>query len=333
MRILLFGTVLAIALLFGFNQLTFASCGPAGANTFVCNTNAPNPDPDGLQLLGNDNNLTVNVLPGAAIDTSLQPMLDDDGIELGDGNDMVTVDGGSVIGEDAAMNVRNGNNIITLTNAVIRGITDPAIRGGANQDNLTIENSLITSVDSDVMSLTNGEDIVTVRNSQLIVLTASGGDSAISAGNGADQVFIENSYLQGGTSGSGQPSAISLGNDDDTLTLGTGSELAGIVSNGSIVPGLIRCGNDFDTIVFAMAVPSDQVAEITAEIESKDHAGDSIVINRLFYQWEDCEELIPELTGGFISPVPTLSEWGLIATAGILGFIGFMVIRRRQVTA
>ncbi len=31
--------------------------------------------------------------------------------------------------------------------------------------------------------------------------------------------------------------------------------------------------------------------------------------------------------------VPTLSEWGLIATAGILGFIGFMVIRRRKVTA
>jgi hypothetical protein len=31
--------------------------------------------------------------------------------------------------------------------------------------------------------------------------------------------------------------------------------------------------------------------------------------------------------------VPTLSEWGLIAMAGILGIIGFMVIRRRKVTA
>lgn len=31
--------------------------------------------------------------------------------------------------------------------------------------------------------------------------------------------------------------------------------------------------------------------------------------------------------------VPTLSEWGLIATAGILGFIGFMVIRRKKATA
>jgi hypothetical protein len=31
--------------------------------------------------------------------------------------------------------------------------------------------------------------------------------------------------------------------------------------------------------------------------------------------------------------VPTLSEWGLIAMAGVLGIIGFMVIRRRKATA
>ena len=29
------------------------------------------------------------------------------------------------------------------------------------------------------------------------------------------------------------------------------------------------------------------------------------------------------------SPVPTLSEWGLIAKSGMLGIIGFMVIRRK----
>jgi len=32
-------------------------------------------------------------------------------------------------------------------------------------------------------------------------------------------------------------------------------------------------------------------------------------------------------------PIPTLSEWGLIAMAGILGIVGFMVMRRRKVTA
>ncbi len=34
-----------------------------------------------------------------------------------------------------------------------------------------------------------------------------------------------------------------------------------------------------------------------------------------------------------ISSVPTLSEWGLFAMAGILGIVGFMVIRKRKVTA
>jgi len=34
-----------------------------------------------------------------------------------------------------------------------------------------------------------------------------------------------------------------------------------------------------------------------------------------------------------VPTVPTLSQWGLIAMAGILGIVGFMVIRRRKVTA
>jgi hypothetical protein len=34
-----------------------------------------------------------------------------------------------------------------------------------------------------------------------------------------------------------------------------------------------------------------------------------------------------------VSPIPTLSEWGLLAMAGILGLVGFMVIRRRKLTA
>jgi len=34
-----------------------------------------------------------------------------------------------------------------------------------------------------------------------------------------------------------------------------------------------------------------------------------------------------------IVPVPTLSEWGLIAMAGVLGIIGLLALRRRKVTA
>lgn len=31
--------------------------------------------------------------------------------------------------------------------------------------------------------------------------------------------------------------------------------------------------------------------------------------------------------------VPTMSEWGMIATAGVLGIIGFIAIRRRKLAA
>ena len=34
-----------------------------------------------------------------------------------------------------------------------------------------------------------------------------------------------------------------------------------------------------------------------------------------------------------ITGIPTLSEWGLIAMAAILGIVGFMVIRRRKAAA
>jgi len=41
---------------------------------------------------------------------------------------------------------------------------------------------------------------------------------------------------------------------------------------------------------------------------------------------ENCESIVSR-------NVPTLSEWGLIAMAGVLGIVGFMVIRRRKATA
>lgn len=35
----------------------------------------------------------------------------------------------------------------------------------------------------------------------------------------------------------------------------------------------------------------------------------------------------------YVEVIPTLSEWELIAMAGILGLVGSMVIRRRKATA
>jgi len=40
----------------------------------------------------------------------------------------------------------------------------------------------------------------------------------------------------------------------------------------------------------------------------------------------DCRQMV-------LTPIPTLNEWGMIATAGVLGLVGFMVLRRRKATA
>jgi len=52
-----------------------------------------------------------------------------------------------------------------------------------------------------------------------------------------------------------------------------------------------------------------------------------------FFPGESCDEVSGLCSSFVINEVPTLSEWGLIATAGILGIAGFLVIRRRKATA
>ena len=43
-----------------------------------------------------------------------------------------------------------------------------------------------------------------------------------------------------------------------------------------------------------------------------------------FEEFEDC---------GFVGSIPTLSEWGLMAMAGLLGVICLLAIRKRKVAA
>jgi len=47
-----------------------------------------------------------------------------------------------------------------------------------------------------------------------------------------------------------------------------------------------------------------------------------------------CAE-VPECPAAPVAPasIPTFNQWGLLAMASILGIVGFMVIRRRKVTA
>ena len=51
-----------------------------------------------------------------------------------------------------------------------------------------------------------------------------------------------------------------------------------------------------------------------------------------WFENESCSD-VPQCAEPVVSSVPTIAEWGLIALAGILGLVGFMVLKRRKVIA
>lgn len=334
-RILFFG-LLTFLLTFAYNHITFAVCGEGPPDTFTCNTAPPNPDPNGIQEVGNPANLTVNVPAGTGIDTRLAnggnggPAMN-----TGIGNDDVDVDNGNVAGEMAGIEVSSGNDEININESNISGDDGQGIGSGPGDDEIIVTNSTVTSQggiainsapDNDIITVTGstistndpvssaigaapGDDIITVTDSTVI-----GGQTGIQGSPGNDQITVIKSFVSGDVSINGST-------DDDIIELGTAVDLDGIID----------CGPNVDTLIFSMEVPEDAVSLISSEILSKNPGGDSIVINNLFYEWENCEILRAELQGvSNVRPIPTISEWGLIAMAALLGLAGLFFVAWRS---
>ncbi len=105
------------------------------------------------------------------------------------------------------------------------------------------------------------------------------------------------------------------------------------IENGGAVAGEGIC---FDSPVGAVCGISDAengccVIEPGDCVENVDSRGCFDTEHGIFWHpGETCEQVQECIAQ---RDVPTLSEWGLIAMAGILGIVGFMVIRRRKATA
>ncbi len=313
MNKLITATIIAVAISFAYTELTQAVCVEGPADTFTCNTDPPNPDLGGVQAsIAND--VTVNVLPDAEINTQGQPG-NLDAIRTGNGSDDITITGGAVRAEDVGVNSGNNNDTVKVVDSIVSAL-ERAIDPGNGADTVMVEDSEITCDEEDCIHTGNGEDVVMVNGSLVTGLSGDGIETA----NQDDQVTISDSIITGDVGFF----AVDLGNGDDTLTIGTGA----VLNNG------IDCRDDFDTLIFAMEVPEEAVAFISSELAGKDPAGDSITINNIFYQWQECEVIVSQLVGvPNVRPIPTLSEWGLIAMAGVLGFAGLLVVRRRQAAA
>ncbi len=343
MRSLILSALLAVTICFGFTQLSFAACVEGPPDTFTCNTNPPNPDLNGIQEEFNNNNLTVNVLPGAGIDTEGTPFAAC--IRTGNGTSIFDVNGADFNCEDDGINSK-GNNTFNITDSTFKVgesigeaiITSPGVNiinvlrsildGGIFAINVTGGSTTTNVTDSTLTGRSEalcmgGINVIDLLRSQILCDENTGTEcDAVDFSFEDDEITVVESLIRAGDTSDSD--AIECGPGNDTTTLGTGANLI----------GRIACGPDFDTIIFAMDVPEEALPLVSSQIAAANPAGDTLVINGLTYTWTDCELLVSQLNGvRNVRPIPTLSEWGLIALAGVLGIVGFITIQRRKGTA
>jgi exosortase sorting signal-containing protein len=318
-------SIIVITITFGFSQLSLAVCESAGPDQFVCNALAPNPDPDGVQQAGNDNGVQVDVLPNGNIDTSLAGggSGNSNAINLGNGADTVNVNNANVIGQTRGMRTSDGADQITIKNSNVSSPVDTILLGGAN-DNLQIIDSIVRATNSSItVDLEGGDDTLVVERSTISALF----DVTVTCRSGNDEVTVRNS-------------TISNQMDDFPLTCGDGNDVIRLGGFSANIPGGIDCDDGegdnaagFDTLIFELLVSPNQVAGLTEQIENLPAPDGSITINGTLYEYRNCDEIVAALRDSEQRPIPTLSQWGLLAMAGVLGIIGIIVLRRRGVVA
>ncbi len=86
-----------------------------------------------------------------------------------------------------------------------------------------------------------------------------------------------------------------------------------------------RCGAKLCT---APRRPPSELMTLEAEIASADPDADSVVINGLLYEWEDCSQLTSELVGVEAAAVPAASGWSLAVLITLLATIGVIFAGR-----
>ena len=133
MKKLLYITFTALTLAFFSNAESYAVCVEGPPDKWVCDTNPPNPDLNGVDESGNPNNIMVNVLPGAGIDTSAGGTA----IRTSDGMDMVDVDGGSIEADGDGIGTLSNIDQVTVKDSTITAGED-GIDTSSNKDTVTV---------------------------------------------------------------------------------------------------------------------------------------------------------------------------------------------------
>jgi hypothetical protein len=140
---------------------------------------------------------------------------------------------GTIDGSDSTINVASGNNTVTVN--------------GGSQDTIIVGNG------TDTLTVNGGtQDGITVGNGNDTAIVTGGSNNTITAGNGTDIVVASGDHNDAITLGMGND-AVYLG-DDDTLSMGKGSELA-----------VIPASQPTETTVSSITVVEDTTVSLASQ--------------------------------------------------------------------
>lgn len=241
--------------------------------------------------------------------TGLEP----GGIDTTDFADLVTINEGATV--SSTIFLRDGDDTINIFGTTLG---PGSLNASDDNDIINVIGGRMFAPGGDCINAARDDDTIVLENA----LLECSGFSGVNAANGNDIIMASNSEV------SSDDRALNAASGDDEITLGDNLLLTVNVGDKNI-----DCGPDFDTLTFAMTVAEPFATTLAAQIAASDPQDGEVTINGFFFGWERCEELIVDFRAPEPRPIPTLSEWGLIAMVGALGIFGAFYMMRRKQTA
>jgi autotransporter family porin len=211
---------------------------PVSGQTVVCDTADPNPDPTRVQAVPGSTNVTVNVLPGAAIVSPLNIAVSVSG--------RATISNAGTITGQTGISVATGPAIVTNSGA-ISGSTGIAVQFGHGSDTFTMRAGVITGT----VQQADGVDNFTMSGGQI------NGD--VDQGSGHDAFFLSAGTITGAfTDGDdvtiigGSIGSVNLRAGDNVMTMSGGTIVGSVIAeqgadtfnfSGGSIGGNVDLGN------------------------------------------------------------------------------------------
>jgi len=238
------------------------------------------------------------------------------GIFFGNGSgNSASIHSGNINGDNNGIFFDNGdNNSVEFRNATITaGNNGIFFNNGANRS--LVFHSGTINADGHAIFFNNGDSTVHINGGTLIPNFGE----AIETNDGEDSIVLSGGNFNPGNTGQ----TIGTGAANDTVRIERVTSFSGLIDGEE---------GDGDTLIFAQRILSnDECNMLREQIASLNPADDSITINGILFTWINFEIIEEELRCS--DSVPTMTEWGFIVLVMALGIVGFMVIRRRKVSA